>query len=192
MHHHHYNNYSRDFTPTIQKVIREDLDTYVPKLRVFSTVFMILCAVSFVAFPLIGFTSINSHNNPFPIILIPFFGFGFFGFLSAIIRSKYIVGNAILTVKQQIEAEDKIEIKNISYEYAYKESDLLYVIKLMLDRGLLKGYEIIDNSVVAKKSLNLTPEGINKTSSDTEIKCPYCGKEVGEDDLYCGGCGRRL
>ena len=179
---------------------------------------IVFIAVSFIAFiiiPLkqimnfqnsIGFNNtLPSNNNNFGLIFIPFIGFAIFSMLTSYLYGRYKVAYAMVVVINQIEQIEKILIENIDYTIGSRNTNTLYVIKLLIQTHNLEDYEIIENTMVAKKDLHLTkkdvtedmmPEvvltNINKNEKCIDGYCPKCGTQLEAGDNFCSKCGYRI
>jgi len=176
--------------PIVKKVIREDIEKYVKIMKVFYVLFSITVALSFFSCAL-G----DKYDNPI-FFMIPFFGFGLSGFLSQFFMMRAFIGKEIVSLKKQIENEERIELSNLKYKYANYKGDILYIVQLMIERNVLPEYEIIGNNEVSKKYLHEKSNEIKNEPKtmlgDTDVLCPYCGNQVKAVDIYCSKCGRRL
>ena len=186
--HHHSGRYYRY---PVEKVIRENMENYVGQLRTMMKVSSFGVAACFICFALFGFMTMSLMGN-FVMVLIPFFGFGIFGFFAAINSAKYHAGLSILRIINQIKAADKIAINEISYDYMSADKDVLYVIKLLFDTGNLNDYEIIENKYVARKDINFRISNTDKQYEQSSSFCQLCGNRITNQDIYCSKCGRRL
>ena len=61
---------------------------------------------------------------------------------------------AILEIVDQVKGKDSYKINHIRYKYASTEGDVHYVVRLLIDRGYLSEYEIIDDVLVMKNTDN--------------------------------------
>ena len=127
-----------------------------------------------------------------------------FAFLSALLfvlaflmNKRRNTAKLLVSVIEQIEARERIEIEELSFSPIAVESKLVIVQKL-LDCGNLRNYEIIAGKVIARRSLHLTEEKLRaeeeafRQQREAEAgKCPYCGQGVGSS-VFCPYCGRRL
>jgi rubrerythrin len=127
-----------------EKVIRPNLPEYAQQLKLYATISGVMIAVCFISFAVVGASGGEG------LILLPFFGFGGFGFLTAMLSAKYAQADALVQVMRQIQASKYIKIKDISYKYALMNADKVYAIKLLIESGNLADYEIKDDIVIRK------------------------------------------
>jgi len=189
MNHHSGHNDRTLYLPAVEKVIRPDMEAYAKKLKIYSVVSYVGVATCFVGFALGGISMTNSYYGGFPIrILIPFFGFGGFGILAALLSIRSKMAEALVSVMKQVKSTDKMEISDISYTFKNFKGDVLHSLRLLISTGNLPGYQIIDNRFVAKDGESIAPEERNAAQL---LTCDLCGAELREGDAFCPKCGRR-
>ena len=203
-----YNHHHRRevMLPEPNKVVREDMKGYVPKLKLYLIGSGIGIAVCFISFILLPMSLMSRMSHPgsdfsfnFASVLIPFIGFAVFGFLSSYDYGRYRVGYAMLMVIEQIERTDKILIKNIDYHTGKSNNSTLYVIKLLMDTNNLPEYEIVEDTMVAKKSLSMSKKDVEKAimpevvvvNDKTVGYCFRCNNTLQAGDVFCSKCGTK-
>lgn len=158
-----------------------------------------LAIVSFIAFPAVGFgLGFGAGKEIFPWILFPFIGviLGMVCLMVSIMRL-----NKLKRVKQiidAIKATDKVFIFQLAGA-ASLEAMIRPSIKKMVDVGLLEGYSVIADVLVAKDELGISDEAAMKEYNATNpmIKfsavgkayCRNCGTEINAEDAFCPKCG---
>lgn len=187
-----YNSYDNhrgySYMPQVEKVIKPNMEESAKKLQLYSVLSLVGIAVCFIGFAIAGISSVSSLRGFSPVIIIPFFGFGGFGFLSAILLPRAKMAQAIVSVINQIKNSDKIEISDISYIFKNFKGDVLYIIRLLISTGNLQGYRIIDDHIVAKEGEFIPPA--ERDNAKLYI-CDECGTELRKGDIFCPKCGKR-
>ncbi len=174
-----------------ESVIKKNMEKHAAKLKALSVFSGIGILVCFIGFGVLGFTMLGSSGFP-AVILIPFFGFAIFGFLTSYFSMKATAAASAVKLMNQVKSSDRTDIENLCFA-GTAPADVLYMLRLLIQTENLADYEIIADKVIAKKSLGLKPEDLfepaipaDKDSAGTN-KCPNCGAvNSGRECPYCG------
>jgi hypothetical protein len=139
-----------DHLPNPEKVIKPDMHSYVVKMKIGSAICSIISGGVFLIlflFPewLSGLYDILEEGMFIILISVPLISYASYRFG---VRSN--VAKAILEVVDQVKGNESYKINHIRYKYARTEGDVHYVVRLLIDRGYLSEYEIVDDVLVMK------------------------------------------
>lgn len=197
----------RNINSTIRSVARPDIRDYAKKVRGSAIAcFIVMGAATLLFFLFMGlfFPLIEAAEFNYIGVFILFMIFlplsmGLCGGLGGFFWMRGLFARELVSVLDQIENRDRILIKDIGFSYAQRDGDMVFVVRTLMEKGLLNTYEIIDDTLVAKKSLNLCQTKTENTARAEDpdgrrfgqaFFCTGCGSPISEADSFCAHCGR--
>lgn len=189
----------------ILKAIKPNFNKIFKIYKIIAILFPISFILSMVLFGILFIREFNVVLITIPLLT---FVLGIAFMIFCLVKVTYAV--QVEGIIRTIELKDKTLIVSISQ--AYREKDMILIVKKLLEAGFLSDYENIGDIMLAKKELHISESEARKEyneekgiKTDNHVKptyaeadsynvtyCPECGNKNKIYDNYCSNCGRRI
>lgn len=190
----------------METILRKDMVEFHHRMKKFTTLSSFVIAIGFIGFACVPIMAITNESFEFMGIIPVFFlmfvggalGSSFFGVRAS--SAKTII-NYINTIKEM----EYITISDASDCLQTDIGNALFITRELIKNENLADYEVIENKIIARKSLHLTKDDIintnpnqpnkiviNKNKQDLVLKCPSCGAKIDGKSNNCEYCGSYL
>ncbi|MDR1940354.1 MAG: zinc ribbon domain-containing protein [Clostridiales bacterium] len=178
--------------------------------KLIATVCGLMIFVGFFGFAAVGFSSVSNMKSPFPLLLLPMALFIISPIISAFFTNRARLIGIADGLVSEISALDKIAVRDITVFLSFGLGGTVLLVSKLIDGGYLGEYEIIADTLVAKKALHITPDSPDfpsergAASTQTVVvevpsaqpayvptTCPACGAAL-TGSKFCPYCGQKL